>query len=294
MISIVIPSYNRKESLRRCLGSINENVGIRYEVIVADNASAEDYGGLETEFDHVRVLRLPENRGYAGGCNAGAREAKGEYIVIVDDDIEVLKGSLEAMLTLMENDKKIGIAGPTLITPQGNHKNDTLLRFPDAIRHFLLLPPAYGYVMGAAFMIRKDIIDRLGFFDEDYFIFFEEVDLCLRVKRAGYDIRVIKDARVVDYPNPRGLKADGRRMWLMERNRLMFFLKNYSFLQVLFRPLADMASLLNCVIKYAKSRDSIFLLPLFYRPLAYFYFLLHPGFVLKTLSRNRYFFSFSV
>lgn len=235
---------------------------------------------------------MGENRGYAAGCNAGIGEAKGDSVLVLSDDVELLEGSVEAMLTKMKSDPAMGVVGPVLVSPDGKEEK-SLWCFPDSIRHLLFLPPAYGYVAGAAFLVKREVFERVGLLDEDYYLFFEEVDFCLRAVRTGYRIAVAEEAKVMDYPNRRGWKIEANRVWRMERSRIMFFLKNYSFAQLLFRPLVDIASLGHNALKFLLSLDGPYLFALVFRPLAYAYFLVRPLLVIRLVSRNRRFFSLS-
>ncbi len=224
-LSIVIVSWNVRDLLRRCLKSVYNQTKMPFEVFVVDNASADGSADMvAAEFEQVKLIRNPKNRGFAAANNQAVKLAGGEYIIFLNDDTEVLDQALDKMVTYLEKDESAGIAGARLLNSDKSIQVGTARRFPSfrvlatmllGLHSFLMKKPwlrryymlgdnfaktqAVDQVMGASLMIRRSIIERLGSFDEKFWIWFEEVDLCKRAKNAGYKVMVIAPAEIIHH-----------------------------------------------------------------------------------------------
>jgi len=224
-LSIVILTYKSKGLLRQCLKSIRLlNIKLNYEMIVVDNASGDGVGEMLTrEFPEVRFIQSPRNGGFAAGNNLGFKQAKGKYIMIVNPDILILTNEIERMATYLENNPEIGLIGPKLLNPDGSTQHSSYY-FPTFLipfyrRTFLGSLPGFkkkvekylmadwdhnsnrevDWLLGACLMIRKSAMDRVGYLDERFFMFFEDVDYCRRFWEAGYKVVYFAEAEVVHY-----------------------------------------------------------------------------------------------
>jgi len=201
-ISIQVVNYNTKKYLEVCLdGMVKDLEGevIQWEALVLDNASADDLTELGKKYGQlpVRFLHSEKNLGFGGGHNKIAKEARGEYILLLNPDIEFVES--KTIRRLLEEARKKGVAviGPRLITKESvtqawdhgelkglkawveNNKGDSYWKERAT-------PGIVAWVSGAAFLIRKDIFEEIGGFDENFFLYKEEEELSLRLRQKGY------------------------------------------------------------------------------------------------------------
>jgi N-acetylglucosaminyl-diphospho-decaprenol L-rhamnosyltransferase len=217
IISAIIVSWNTRDLLRACLQAVLAGPdgagpdGI--EVIVVDNASTDGTPEMvRREFPQVNLVANPDNRGYTGGNNQGFRLARGEYILVLNSDTVPQPGAIRAMSDFLYQHPQAAMVGPRLLWPDGSTQSSRR-RFPtmatgllestlvqrlwqdnSVIRHYYChdLPDdtaqPVDWVVGACVMMRKVAIEQVGGFDEDYFMYSEEVDWCFRAKAAGWDV----------------------------------------------------------------------------------------------------------
>ena len=244
-VSVIIINWNGREFIERCLNSIiaSDMDKSGYEVIVADNASGDNSASLVRErFPGVRLLEFKENNGFCKGNNLAASSAKGKYLFFLNNDTRIEPWTIRKMLEEIEGDSRIGICGCKMV-----NYNGTVVFHAGIGMDFLGYPVRKRrpfYVEGSAMMIRKNLFDNLGGFDEDYFMFHEDIDLAWRVQISGYSIGVSEDAVVYHYlgANAGGgeLTKENRfvtttfRRYYCERNNIATLLKNYSLIYLLF------------------------------------------------------------
>lgn len=226
-LSIVILSWNVRDLLAGCLRSLPRAAAQwwdRAEVLVVDNASTDGSAEMvRRDFPAVRLLLLPRNLGFSGGNNAGIVSARGKYVLLLNPDTVALPGSIASMAEYMEAHAETGIIGPRLLNPDRTLQ-PSRRRFPTlptalvestplqrwlgnmpAIRRFYMLDVPEGethqvdWLSGAALLCRREMLSQAGLFDPGYFMFSEEVDLCKRVKDAGWEIVYIPSAEIVHY-----------------------------------------------------------------------------------------------
>lgn len=220
MLSIVIVNWNTRDHLRQCLESIKKFVDVEYEVVVVDNASSDKSAPMVSSlFPWAKLIRNETNVGFATACNQGASTARGEVIAFINPDVR-FKESLQPLLEFLGEQPNVAIVAPKILFDNGEVQ-PSIRRFPTPWIMFLLLSKLsrlagrltswkkYGYenfnyqnlrsveqVMGAALFIKRDVFDEIGKFDSSFFVWFEEVDLCKRVKESGYLIFYMPDVSV--------------------------------------------------------------------------------------------------
>ncbi len=249
-VAIVILNYNTRRHLQEYLPSVVANsAGVR--IIVADNGSPDDsIEFLQREYPQVEVVDLHRNYGFAQGYNEALQRirsagTKTEFYIILNSDVEVAPGWIEPVLTAMQADPSIGIAQPKILAWRSKSRFEyagaaggwiDLLGYPfcrgrifnhveeDAGQYNQ--PQECFWAAGAAFFIRADVYHAFNGFDGDYFAHNEEIDLCWRVKRAGYSVWCIPQSVVyhlgggtLEYESP-------RKIYLNFRNSLFTLLKN--------------------------------------------------------------------
>jgi GT2 family glycosyltransferase len=217
-VSIVVVAYNTRMYLERSLRA----VGDRHEVIVVDTGSTDGSQALVRErFPQVRVLELDANPGYGGALNAGIAISSGELLILMNGDAWPLPGALERLVEAAESEPRAGILGPRLLNPNGMLQ-PSVRGFPTAWRlatEYLFLrwlaPRSralnafYGagfdhrsrreaeFLVGAVLLVRRALLDQIDGFDENFFMFNEEVDLCYRARSAGWSVLFCPDAEFV-------------------------------------------------------------------------------------------------
>ena len=200
MVSIVILSYNTKQLLEACLTSIYTQIKqTPFEVIVVDNASTDaSCEMVKKKFKKARLIQNSENVGFAKGNNIAAEHAKGEFLLFLNSDTEVVDDTLKEMIGYLQNNKQVGITGGKLVEaskkPQQSYGRFLtftsvflLLFFPSLVhKKEYLTSKEVDWVSGAFMLIRRSLFTSVGSFDPHFFMYVEDMELCLRIKKAGY------------------------------------------------------------------------------------------------------------
>jgi GT2 family glycosyltransferase len=223
LISVLVVNHNVRELLRDTLNALENEGWPNLEVIVADNASADGSAAMvQREFPTVRLLPLLENVGYGRANNVAFEQAKGDLILLLNPDVTVTPGCVGHLVRFLENHPDAGAAGPRLVRPDGSPDLAARRSFPTPAASFYrmaalsrLLPgsarfnrynlgaldPTREHEMdagtGACLLIRREAIDRAGLFDPDFFMYGEDLDLCYRIKAAGWKIWYVPGAMAV-------------------------------------------------------------------------------------------------
>jgi hypothetical protein len=244
-VSIIIVNYNEREYLENCLKSILENTGdINYEVIVVDNGSSdgsvEFLKQLSIMDSRIRVIALKKNVGYSSAINIGYRNSNGSLIALLSNDTQVTRGWLTSLIQTLNSDKEIGCVQSKLLLMDYPSRIDSLGHILDPLG--FLRPKGYmeldkgqfdNYddicvVQVVACLLKRSVIEKIGLFDDDYFIMHEDTDLSLRLHMAGYKIILVPTSIVY---HKRLLTISKMPpeiiIYLTRRNSLMTILKNY-------------------------------------------------------------------
>jgi len=213
-VSIVIVSFNTRQVLRECLESVErESAGLKVEVLVVDNHSADGSPEMiKSEFPQVRLFRSDVNLGFASANNVALKVTRGRYPVLLNSDAFLRSGALTLAVQHMDENPSVGLAGARLLG-RDDAWQPSARRFPSLLADFLvmtglaakfprsrffgsfdrtwadpLIPAETDWVPGAFSIIRADALKKAGLFDPDFFLYSEEVDLCRRIRDAGYKI----------------------------------------------------------------------------------------------------------
>jgi GT2 family glycosyltransferase len=219
-LSIVILTWNSKDMLLRCLQSIYDNTDVDdYEIIVIDNGSRDcTQELLDTKFPEVKVIRNKINIGVAPARNQGLKLAIGEYILILDVDTIAKRRSIDTLVDFMEMSNGVGLVGPKLIYSDGKLQY-SCRKFPTILsKVFRRMPFRFGqhflkveeyrdwdhcsirdvdYVIGACQLIRKNVLEEIGYLDDKMFYGPEDVDFCLRLRKANWKVIYNPEAEVI-------------------------------------------------------------------------------------------------
>lgn len=219
-LSIIIANWNTRQLLLECIGSIYATTkDLAFEVILVDNGSFD--GSVEAvakSFPLVIIIANRSNEGFSKANNAGLRRMRGKYAVLLNSDTILTDGSLATLFAFMETNPPVGVCGPQLLNPDGSKQasvgsfptfwtefvSQTFLRlispglYRETMKHRadITVPTPIDHFAGACMMVRTRAIDDVGMLDEDYFLYYEEVDWCLRFTKAGWRIYYVPEAKV--------------------------------------------------------------------------------------------------
>jgi GT2 family glycosyltransferase len=229
--SIIIPVFNKAGLTRNCLQTLRptlEGAG-EGEIIVVDNASTDETAEMLTEFPWIRVIQNERNLGFAGANNQAAREARGKYLVLLNNDTQGLPGWLAAMLRIAA-DPEVGIVGARLLYPNDSIQHAGVVVAPVlfgraglAPYHYAWKAPAaapnvgfrrdYQIVTGACMVTPRELYLRLGGLDEIYWNGYEDVDYCLRVREQGLKVTYEPDATLYHFESQSGVQRFRKTSW---------------------------------------------------------------------------------
>lgn len=244
LVSVVILNWNGKKHLLKCLTSLKSITYKPVEVIVVDNASSDDsVSAVKKSFPWVKIIANTQNRGYSGGNNDGIKASRGEYIFILNNDTQVHRSFVEPLVEIMK-DPSVACVQPklvygdkrTMLNAVGSYFTSSGFLYHYGYRKNADLPQYNSRLTiysakGAAMMLRKSALDRVGLFDEDFFIYFEETDLCHRLWLAGYTVVYEPTSLIYHYEavDTHREMENSHIMFLSYRNRIASFIKNLSF-----------------------------------------------------------------
>jgi N-acetylglucosaminyl-diphospho-decaprenol L-rhamnosyltransferase len=252
-LSVLIVCFHDDEVLFPCLSSILDRPDeLAFEVVVVDNASSPATARrLASEYPAVRLVPCEYNSGYAGGNNLAFAHARGRYVLFLNPDTIVQPGALRTMVQRADALPGLGALGPKILNPDGSLQR-SLFRSPrlsDFLDSFVLsrvpgFARLFGYlgykdddyqderpvdaVTGCALLARRSLLQEIGAFDEEYFIYFEEADLCERIRRSGRKVYYTPEASIVHLG---GATTSRDEVWYRiqaERSRRRFFKKHRS------------------------------------------------------------------
>ncbi len=236
-LTIVIPTYNGTGLLRKCLISLDLQTFDDFEALVVDDGSEEDIEGFAAaEFPRVRVVRLPENRGFAAAVNAGLREVRTNCVMLLNNDmtleaeclaklmaaVEAGPAAMAAPLVLWKDDPETIYSAGDRICRNGRPES---IGFRCSRGGFEFSEAVFGVSAGAA-VYRREVFERCGLFDEKFVAYFEDADLCFRARLAGFEAACVSDA--VAY-HVGSASQFGKTWWRSRqcyRNHALLVLKN--------------------------------------------------------------------
>jgi GT2 family glycosyltransferase len=203
--SVIIVSFNQFDHLKAAIDALKADpLPFTYEIIVVDNHSADDVQEFLNDYFHdIRVIRNHANRGFGWANNRGVAVAKGEYLLFLNSDAEVIGAAVTAMVDVLERDRCIGVLGPLLVNSDGSFQLSygAKISLPSEFYQKVLAPlverwryawhrgkpflKTTSWVSGACLLTRRELFGDQSPFDENMFLYFEDHDLCLRVRAMG-------------------------------------------------------------------------------------------------------------
>lgn len=248
-LSILIVNWNTRDLLSQCLASVYAHPQAGdFEVIVVDNASTDGSTDMVRErFPMVRLVENPGNPGFAGANNQAIALSRGRYLLLLNPDTVVQPGALDALVVFLDETPAAGAAGSMLLNPDGTlqpscHPAPTLSRELWRLFHLDELHPMALYrmehwaadipqqvdtVQGASLIVRRAVVDRIGVLDDSYFMYSEEVDWCLRIRRAGWDIYWVPESKVFHYGGQSTRQVRTAMFLQLYRAKVQYFRKHF-------------------------------------------------------------------
>jgi N-acetylglucosaminyl-diphospho-decaprenol L-rhamnosyltransferase len=261
ILSVIVVAYNNEPEIAECLASIQLACeGVDYEIIVVDNASRDNSADEVSQFDGpVVLLRSDVNLGFAAGNNLAFKHAKGQFWALVNPDARPEAGSLAHALRCLQDQPKMGMLGGRLLAENGQDQPSARC-FPSILNDFLVISglssrypqsrffgrvdrtwadPNYAsvvdWVPGAFVVLSAKVLAQVGVFDERFFLYFEEVDLCQRIKAAGFEVWYQPECRAVHIGGVSSGRVEGKHfnshgsqlsLWRM-RSAMLYYRKHH-------------------------------------------------------------------
>ena len=248
LISIVTVNYNQPQATLALLNSIKLYYPeANLEIILVDNGSSENKeADFKSCYKGINFIRSEVNIGFAAGNNFGIRKATGDYLFLVNNDTEFTAGLIETLVDTMEKFPEIGIISPKIkyfdqpdmiqyagFTPMNYYtcRNHCIGKFEiDKGQYDHIVGPT-GYVHGAAMMLSREALLKAGEMAENYFLYYEEMDWCERIKKAGFEIWLNTNATIYHKESLAVGKNSALKAYFMNRNRILFTRRNACLLQ---------------------------------------------------------------
>jgi hypothetical protein len=242
VVTLIVLNYNGRRYLRRLMRSLLGQTHAALEIIVADNASPDDSATIvEEEFrdPRVRVLRLPQNGGFSAGNNAALRQARGDYVMLLNNDLELEPTCVERLVAAAETRGRFGALAPKILwfyRPEYVESVGTMCTedgtgFNHGVGHvdvgqFDVPERVFGACFAAA-LFRRSVFDEVGLLDESYFMYYEDTDWSYRANRLGLPTYTVPDARVFHvHSGSLRYTGEARKHYFLARNRVRFCLLN--------------------------------------------------------------------
>jgi len=251
-LSIIIVNHNGQHFLEECVGSVYQSTHrASFEIIFVDNGSTDDSVKLvSAKFPQVKIIRNSANLGFCRANNQGLAVYQGKFALLLNTDTVTHEGALDLLVEFMAKTPKAGACGPKLVNTDGTPQHQGGLF---ANKFWLADQPVkVSFVIGAALLIRREVIERIGLLDDNFFFANDDLDWCLRVRKAGWDVYFVPDATVVHFGGFT-VKKFNRRLFVEGfRGGLYFSKKHYGTLVyllyrcliIILMPLAIFFSLL--------------------------------------------------
>ncbi len=253
-VSIIIVSYNTRELTKQCLESVlKKTEGIDFEIIVVDNNSQDSSGQmLKKEFPNVKLIESEKNLGFGKANNLGIDAAIGRNIFLLNPDTILINNAIKILSDYLDKNENIGICGGNLYDEEMNpsysfdkipsllQEINILLGNPNKLNknrnfNFTFKPMEVGYITGADMMIKKSLLDKIGYFDPDFFMYYEETELTWRIKKSGYKIINIPNAKIIHLEG-KSFNCNLDKIKRILTSRKLFFKKTHGNL---YRLIAD-------------------------------------------------------
>jgi GT2 family glycosyltransferase len=252
-VSVITVNYNQTQVTLECLRSLNQQDYKELEIIVVDNASKEDPAQqILAEFPTVRYIPSDRNLGFAGGNNLGVAVAQGEYLFFINNDTELTNTCIDRLSNFLDEHPGCGAVSPLICYFKEGAAGEDIIQYAGmtpvsktTARNTTLgsgsldkgqysVPTETAYVHGAAMMVPKHVVEEVGTMAEHFFLYYEELDWCERIKRAGYGVWIDPRAKIYHKESASVGQSSPLKTYFLNRNRILFVARNYPASKVLF------------------------------------------------------------
>ena len=248
----VIVTYNSERTIESCLSSIpNSDV----DVVVVDNNSTDRTVETSKNFPEVKLIRNEQNLGFGKANNIGAKNSNSKYILFLNPDSKLEGDAVEKLASYLDTHSDVAVVGPKLLNSDSSIQKE-IARFPTLFSQILILLRAHRlpflgnfayqnldynktqeaeHLMGAALLVRREVFEKVGGFDENFFLWFEETDLLKRIEDKGYKIIYYPEAVVTHLVGQSTKQLSfWKRQTIWNKSLIYYFSKNKTWLHVLF------------------------------------------------------------
>ena len=266
LVSIITVNYNQSEVTCQLISSLQKITYKNIEIIVVDNGSPNDNPELiKTSFPEVVFIKSDDNLGFAGGNNLGIKEAKGEYLLFLNNDTEVPGNFIEPLIEFLSTSTSAGIASPQIqyfyhpgmiqyagYSPMSKYSiRNSGIGYKEMNRGQYNTVTETNYAHGAAMLVPRKVIDEVGMMPEIYFLYYEEYDWCEMIKQKGYKIYYIPQSLVLHKESVSTQSDSPLKTYYLFRNRILWARRNRKGCEKL------LALLYLCMVAFPKNYLSL-------------------------------------
>ena len=251
-VSFITVNFNQLEVTLEMIQSIYENTTLPFEIIVVDNASKIDpKDALKKQFPEVIYIQSGGNLGFAKANNLGIEASSGEYLFFVNNDTELTDGLAQNLVNFLVENPKVGAVTPLICYfPEGEKGKEDIIQYAGTTelsaitdrnqtigekeidRNQYNVPTQTAYAHGAAMMVPRKVVNEVGAWPEDFFLYYEELDWCEQIKKAGYQIFVVPTTKIYHKESLTIGPESPLKVFYINRNRVLFMRRNHSFVSL--------------------------------------------------------------
>ncbi|MEQ8238754.1 MAG: glycosyltransferase family 2 protein [Cyclobacteriaceae bacterium] len=239
LVSLITVNFNQPEVTLELVASLDKQDYQHIEIIVVDNGSKRPFTSSMTQNTKVKVIRSDKNLGFAGGNNLGIAEAKGDFLFFVNNDTEIPQNTIQSLVERLKNDSSLGAVSPLIhyfdqphltqfagYTPMNliTGRNSAIGYKQQIVVENKITPSSFLH--GAAMMVRKSVIGLVGLMSDNYFLYYEELDWCQRMKDQGYQLAVDYRSSILHKESISTGKDSTLMAYFKTRNRILYMRKN--------------------------------------------------------------------
>ncbi len=252
LVSLITINYNSLEVTMEMLDSVRKLKYSNIEVIVVDNASKEDPKSiLNSQYPEIIYIRSEKNLGFSGGNNLGIKASKGDFLYFINNDTELIEGSIELILDLFKNVDQLGAVSPLIYHhPEVHQSEGELIQYAGTTPVNAMTarnttigageidkgqfdkPYPTPYTHGAAMMLPRKVVEKVGMMPEEFFLYYEELDWCEQIRNAGFKIYVEPRAKIYHKESVSVGKMSTLKTFYLTRNRILFTRRNRSNFEI--------------------------------------------------------------
>lgn len=266
-ISIITVNYRQRELTLDLVRSLTRHSLLSIEIVIVDNGATTDNGALfRSVYPDVVYVRTEKNLGFAGGNNLGIRQAKGDYLLFLNNDTEITEGFIDTLRGELDCHPEFGLLSPLILYHENPQKiqyagftqmnyltgrNQGIGMMDDDRGQFDHVTSETGYCHGAAMMCRKADLERVGLMEEHFFLYYEELDWCEKFRRAGFKMGFTGKAKIYHKESMSVGKESPLKTYFMTRNRWLFIRRNAPmFARLIFACYYTLFAVPFAVVKY--------------------------------------------